>query len=219
MTKTELENKIRELRAAYYAGDSKVSDEEFDELFDELKALDPSNPVLNEVGSDLGDSNGFNKVKLPCLMGSQNKANTAEEMDLFIKKNGKSYMRTFKMDGSSAVLKYVNGKFVSGMSRGNGCFDYETLLETDKGKLPIGYIVENQIFCNIKAFDIDKQEEVWTPVKNHFINENNSQWYELETDDGKIIKVTGNHKVWIPSSKVWKKVEDLEIGEEFKISY
>ena len=218
MNQKELENKIKEAQKEYYAGHPILSDAEFDKLWDDLKNLYPDSELLSEVGSDLEESEGFEKVELKSLMGSQNKANTAEEMEKFISENGSTYMETYKLDGSSAELYYENGKFIRGCSRGNGCFDYETLLETDKGKLPIGYIVENQIFCNVKAFDIDKQEEIWTPIKNHFINENNSQWYELETDDGKIIKVTGNHKVWIPNSKVWKKVEDLKIGEEFKIS-
>lgn len=116
----ELEQIITTERAAYYAGTPNIADSEFDELFDELKSLDPSNPVLNDVGSDLGDSNGFAKVKLYSLMGSQQKANTAPEMNTFIKANGKSYMRTYKMDGSSAELYYEHGTFVRGCSRGNG---------------------------------------------------------------------------------------------------
>lgn len=120
MNKNELEQKIKEARESYYAGQPTISDAEFDKMYDELKAIDPTNPLLEEVGSDLGDSNGFAKVKLMSLMGSQQKANTAPEMDSFIKKNGSTYMRTYKMDGSSAELYYVHGKFVRGCSRGNG---------------------------------------------------------------------------------------------------
>ena len=41
----------------------------------------------------------------------------------------------------------------------------------------------------------------------------NQQMYELEMENGDVIKITGNHKVKL-SSGVWKKVEDLTIEDE-----
>lgn len=122
MNKNELESKIRAYQKDYYAGKPSISDAEFDKLWDELKTNYPDSELLSEVGSDLDDSEGFEKVELKSLMGSQNKANTADEMNAFIKKNGiiEEYMETYKLDGSSAELYYENGKFIRGCSRGNG---------------------------------------------------------------------------------------------------
>ena len=120
----ELENIITKAQKAYYSGNgvSELSDAEFDAYWDELKNLDPNNEIFNQVGSDLGESNGFPKVKHNIIMGSQSKANTAEEMSDFIAKNPKSdsYIVSYKMDGSSVVLDYVNGKLIRGASRGDG---------------------------------------------------------------------------------------------------
>lgn len=120
----ELENIITKAQKAYYSGngESELSDAEFDAYWDELKLLDPNNEIFNQVGSDLGESNGFPKCQHNMIMGSQSKANTAEDMDDFIAKNPKndSYLVSYKMDGSSVVLDYVNGKLIRGASRGDG---------------------------------------------------------------------------------------------------
>ena len=73
--------KIKEAQKEYYAGHPALSDAEFDKLWDDLKNLYPDSELLSEVGSDLEESEGFEKVELKSLMGSQNKANTAEEME------------------------------------------------------------------------------------------------------------------------------------------
>jgi hypothetical protein len=39
------------------------------------------------------------------------------------------------------------------------------------------------------------------------------QIYEIETEDGKILKLTGNHKVKLKNG-LWKKVEDLNLSDE-----
>lgn len=119
MTQKELESKIEAAQFSYYNGESIMTDSEFDTLWDTLKKIYPNSKLLKKIGSDLGESNGFKKEKHNIIMGSQNKANSAEEMDDFIKK-GHSYIGQHKMDGSSVCLDYINGKFVRGMSRGDG---------------------------------------------------------------------------------------------------
>lgn len=114
----ELENEIRKNQELYYNNQPVISDAEFDALCDELKELDPENSLLtNEVGSD--HTEGFKKIKHDIVAGSQNKANTAEEMDAFFKP-GQTYMAQYKLDGCSVILNYKNGHFVNGASRGNG---------------------------------------------------------------------------------------------------
>ena len=48
----ELTSAIKYHRELYYNHSApEISDAEFDELWDELKTIDPENPVLSEVGS------------------------------------------------------------------------------------------------------------------------------------------------------------------------
>ena len=42
----ELEKLIAKYQHSYYTNEAEISDEEFDKLWDELKILDPENPIL-----------------------------------------------------------------------------------------------------------------------------------------------------------------------------
>lgn len=117
MTQIELEIKIKNAQDAYYNHESVMSDIEFDALWDELKTNYPDSELLKQVGSDHTD--GFKKHKHSIIMGSQNKANTAEEMNAFFDKN-KSCVATLKLDGCSIALEYINGKLITGSTRGDG---------------------------------------------------------------------------------------------------
>ena len=153
-------NKIKEAQKEYYAGHPTLQDSEFDKLWDELKNLYPDSELLSEVGSDLEESDGFEKVELKSLMGSQSKANTAEEMDKFISENGNTYIETYKLDGSSAELYYENGKFIRGCSRGNGHLgvDYTKNISKMQGvvksfSIPYTGVVKGEIVLSQKNKD------------------------------------------------------------------
>ena len=120
MNQQELENKLKQAQEAYYNGSEPImSDLEYDELWDELQTKFPTSNLLFGVGADHTD--GFAKIKHSIIMGSQAKANTAQDMTMFFLKNGKGkYLAQYKLDGCSIALNYENGKFVTGATRGDG---------------------------------------------------------------------------------------------------
>ena len=76
----ELAERVERYRASYYKGKPEISDAAFDALEDELRAIDPTNPVLAKVGSAELVSE-WEKARHEIPMGSLNKAvNEAELM-------------------------------------------------------------------------------------------------------------------------------------------
>lgn len=217
MNQQELENKLKQAQDAYYNGSEPImSDLEYDELWDELETKYPDSKLLQGVGTDHTD--GFAKVKHSIIMGSQAKANTAEDMNSFFARNGKGlFIAQYKCDGCSIALNYKNGKFTTGVTRGDGCLSGETIIETEHGNLTIKEIVEHKIKCNVKGYNEKANKIVWTPICNVYINKNDEKWYELELDNGKIIRLTGNHKVFCKNINNYKTVEELTEDDEFLV--
>jgi DNA ligase (NAD+) len=110
---------IRRYQDSYYNGEAEISDAEFDKLWDELKALDPDNPVLKKVGADSTD--GFPKAKHLIPMGSQEKAANPEEFrEWAAAMNFPVYVVQYKLDGASLELQYEKGVLRKAITRGNG---------------------------------------------------------------------------------------------------
>ncbi len=114
----ELEKLIIHHKERYYIGQAEISDEEFDKLEDELKKLDPQNPVLQIVG--FKQSEQVNKVEHQKKMLSLDKTYDEKDLEKWIDK--KEVLSIFKIDGSSCSLVYENGHLVLAKTRGDGQF-------------------------------------------------------------------------------------------------
>lgn len=116
----ELEEKIKQAQDDYYNGEAKLTDQQFDEMWNELQEKDPDNEIFKKVGQDSGSA--FAKAKHMMLCGSQNKSNETYEFIEWYNKYGmnKELLVEYKCDGSSIELQYENGKFTKAVSRGNG---------------------------------------------------------------------------------------------------
>ena len=114
----ELVSLITRYQASYYNGEGEVSDAEFDRRWDELKALDPENPVLHKVGADSGN---FAKLRHVMPMGSQEKAANPDEFLAWAEKHVyDEYLVEYKLDGASLELQFEHGKLIYAVTRGDG---------------------------------------------------------------------------------------------------
>jgi hypothetical protein len=97
---------------------------------------------------------------------------------------------------------------------GENCVDGDTVIETEDGEMMIREICENQYEKKVKAYDPIKEEAVWRTVDGWFIeNSSDDEWYELEAETGETVKLTGDHRVYLPELECYRKVKDLK-GDE-----
>ena len=121
----DLAEQITALRAAYYQGETKTSDADYDALEDELRALIAEHPDLTP------DPNPLEQVGAPAVlhapvrhsrpMLSLEKATKPEQVEAFFERfPGQPVVVMPKLDGLSLALVYEGGRLARAITRGDG---------------------------------------------------------------------------------------------------
>ena len=108
----------------------------------------------------------------------------------------------------------VDGEFKQIFAR-DGCFDYNTKIETDDGFISIGKIVKDKLNVKVKSYNKETGEIEWKQVINWFNNGPTTEWYRIKSlTDSKFrsMTVTGNHKIW--TQEGYKLVKDLSLDDK-----
>ena len=119
----ELVGILQKASYAYYGLDSPLmTDKEYDDLYDELSMLEKEtncilvgSPTIKVQGYLL---DGFTKVKHTKPMLSANKTKDTKEIEKFVTNN--RFYGSYKLDGLTVVVRYKNGEFTQGITRGTG---------------------------------------------------------------------------------------------------
>ena len=140
----ELAALIKKYQDSYYNGEAEIEDAEFDKLWDELKALDPNNPILKKVGADSGN---FEKAAHVMPMGSQEKAADPEQFLAWAAKHVyPEYLVEYKLDGASLELQYQKGRLVRAVTRGDGSVGDDITANAKKMKGVLGVLEKSPNF-------------------------------------------------------------------------
>lgn len=119
----ELNTLLQKASYTYYGLDKPImSDKEYDDLYNELVNLEKEtecvlagSPTQKVQGYVL---DGFKKVEHSKPMLSADKTKEVSEVEKFI--DNRDFYCSYKLDGLTLVVKYKDGKFVQGITRGNG---------------------------------------------------------------------------------------------------
>tara|TARA_Y100000310_G_scaffold123587_1_gene122343 strand:- start:3590 stop:5458 length:1869 start_codon:yes stop_codon:yes gene_type:complete len=153
----ELETIISEASQKYYTDNSShLSDAEFDAYVEELRSLDPTNPILTAVGWGYKTGEKGAKHHYDLITGIDNKITV--EPDTEVIELGAIFAP--KLDGSSIVCYYKNGHFYQAITRGDG----------DVG-MDVTHNVYNKVPNRISGFTGYVRCEAvvsYTNFKNHF---------------------------------------------------
>lgn len=217
MDKKQAEKRIKELRKQvdyhakrYYDDDNpEITDFEYDMMMLELRTLESQFPELitkdsltQKVGGTVKE--GFQKVKHEVPLQSLQDVFDFDEIEAFderVKKQAEEngienpqYVVETKIDGLSAALEYVDGKFVRGATRGNGLVgeDVTENLKTIK-TIPqelsekINITVRGEVFISKKDFEEMNQEREENEEET-FANARNAAAGSLRQLDSNITK-------------------------------
>ena len=118
-----INNKLSEAANAYYnTGVAIMSDHEYDQLYDELEALEKETGIVlsgsrtQKVGFEAVSS--LRKVRHESRMLSLDKTKIPDELEAWLGDN--TGFLSWKLDGLTLVLTYEEGRLVQAVTRGNG---------------------------------------------------------------------------------------------------
>jgi DNA ligase (NAD+) len=173
----ELRRTIEQANHDYYVLDAPVlSDAEYDRLLRELKMLEAGHPDIvtpdsptRRVGSE--PATQFSKVEHLAPMYSLDNAFSVEELRAWEERNERiarevrdgGYVAELKLDGAAVTLRYEDGVFVRGATRGNGRIgeDITANLRTIRGvplrlrsgsPLPARLEVRGEVYMSLSGF-------------------------------------------------------------------
>lgn len=143
-----------------------MSDAEYDALEDELRLLDPNDPILGLVGSPVPSDTMLTKAKHAMPMGSQSKVNSADEFRAWCFKNDvKAIHASLKGDGASAAAYYRDGRLVQAISRGDGTVGEDITANALRFKgLPAWVGSQDAGFNGSVRFEVILTVEDWTKI-------------------------------------------------------
>ena len=119
--------KLKKASHTYYndPANATMSDAAYDHLADKLRALDPENDFLKQVGSTISGQDHLEEAKHSLPMGSLHKVCEEDDFRKFYRllpKNGDhvEMVGMPKLDGASLALYYKNGELYQAITRGDG---------------------------------------------------------------------------------------------------
>lgn len=189
----ELVDVLHKASIAYYRDDNPVmSDKQYDDLYDELETLE------KEIGVILAGSptqkvqgyilDGFHKVQHSKPMLSADKTKDVDEIKRFV--SDKDFYCSYKLDGLTTVVKFENGKFVQGITRGTGVIG-EDVTEQCKFIPNLPMIIPTNEYVELRGETVvsyDEFHRINTCLKKPFSHPRNMAAGTLRNFDLDVVK-------------------------------
>lgn len=145
----ELINQIKYYADAYYSGKELISDKEYDAMIEELRVLDPENPLIAGMAGDedeeIASAAGYTKMKHSLTTGTLDKCMTVDAFKDWTRRHpSKEYQVSSKMDGAGFELQYKDGQIIHLISRGDGYTGFDKIKLVKYLKLPKELILKSE---------------------------------------------------------------------------
>lgn len=117
----------------------------------------------------------------------------------------------------SDISRFEGNRVISTLKMdGENCLDGDTIVITIDGEMTIREICENKYFGLILSKDIENNKIELQEIMNHRVIDcdDSDNWYEIELENGKILRLTSEHYVYCKNIKAYRRVCDLNIDDE-----
>lgn len=101
---------------------------------------------------------------------------------------------------------------------GENCLESNTLIITEDGTKTIKEIVETKYPGRVFSKNLEDDEYELQNILNYFCinSKDTDEWFEIELENGKKLKVTGEHYIYLTNEFCYRKVKDLKGNEEIE---
>lgn len=114
----DLCRRITEAAEYYYLNEPILTDQQFDRLLDELRELDPNNPLLTQVGfMRMHGAKELLPIEIKLSLPKVKSVLALPQHEM-----GSRVVVAPKLDGLTLILEYKNGILVRAMTRGDGVY-------------------------------------------------------------------------------------------------
>ena len=95
------------------------------------------------------------------------------------------------------------------------CFPYKTLVDTNIGKLEIGYIVENNLDVDVLSYNLNTGFLEYKKI-NRWIKKETNALLKISLQNGLFIECTPNHKIYV-NNKGYTRADEISKEDELLI--
>ena len=104
-----------------------------------------------------------------------------------------------------------DGALLSISEKVHGCVDATTLIDTlEYGTIEIQEIVKKKFSAHIKSWNTITEKIEYVKIQDWYFYANDNDWYLIELEDGRKIKITGNNPIWLPDKKCYRQTKELK---------
>lgn len=119
------------------------------------------------------------------------------------------YIKFFDInDGHADTINWNSSK----LKCEEKCVSGDTIIETENGKKTIKEVIEGDdkfvVSINEENGDLELAE-----ITDKWCKDTDSEWYEIETESGKKLKITGNDFLKL-SNGAYRRVDELQVNDE-----
>lgn len=93
------------------------------------------------------------------------------------------------------------------------CFTYDTIVDTEIGKIPIGKIIENQMDIKILSYNLLTNQLEYNKINRWIEKKTKNSLLRIKTHNNVFIDCTPNHKIYV-KNKGYVKAEEIKQGDE-----